>query len=279
MIGIDYLGDSVSLPHRFRSPFVSLEYGILRVEDHSLLLDRKDGSGIEIPVGMISAILLEPGVSVTHEAIKLAAEHDVLLLWVGEAGVRVYSSGMPGGKSGKRIVRQALQHANAENRMFAAGRLYRLMFGENLPQSRSLEKLRGMEGARVRALYARIAHEYDVQWNGRDRADKALQDALGIATSCLYGLSEAVILTAGFSPAIGIVHSGDPRSLVFDLADTIKFKTVVPAAFRAFKESPIDTKNRVRRVCRDLFRENDTAAVLFDHLYEILGPDVVGSAS
>ena len=275
----DYLGESILIPHRERSPFVALEYGILRVEDHCLLLDRGNGKGLEIPVGMVSAILLEPGVSVTHEAVKLAAEHDVLLLWVGEAGVRVYSAGQPGGKHAQRLIAQVSQHLDLNARMRAAQRLYRLMFDEEMPETRSLEKLRGVEGAKVKKLYGALAHQYGVTWNGKDDADPGLKDALGIATSCLYGLSEAVILTAGFSPAIGVVHSGDPRSLVFDLADTVKFRTVIPVAFKIFKESPEDTRNRTRRACRDVFRETAMAATLFDHLYEILGSDVVGHSS
>ncbi len=225
---------------------------------------------------MVSAVLLEPGVSVTHEAVKLAAEHDVLLLWVGEAGVRVYSAGMPGGKHAPRLIEQVRQHINHDERIMAAQRLYLLMFAEAMPETRSLEKLRGLEGVKVREIYTLLANQFGVDWSGRENADLALKDALGIATSCLYGLAEAVILAAGFSPAIGIIHSGDPRSLVFDLADTVKFKTVVPAAFRIFQESPLDTRNRVRRVCRDMFREQNTASVLFHNLYEILGDDVVG---
>lgn len=228
---------------------------------------------------MVSAVLLEPGVSVTHEAVKLAAEHDVLLLWVGEAGVRVYSAGLPGGKHAQRIVRQVMQHIDPIERMNAAQRLYQLMFNEAMPKTRSLDKLRGIEGAKVKAIYTKLAAQSGIAWVGRDNADPALKDALGIATSCLYGLAEAVILTTGFSPAIGIIHSGDPRSLVYDLADTIKFSTVVPAAFEVFSTSATDTRNRVRRACRDMFREEGTAIRLFDNLYEMLGSDVVGHST
>jgi CRISPR-associated protein Cas1 len=258
---------------------VALEYGILRVEDRCLFLDREDGSGIEIPVGMVSALLLEPGVSVTHEAVKLAAEHDVILLWVGEAGVRFYSAGMPGGKSGRRLVAQALQHANPELRMQAARRMYQLMFDEEMRETRSLDKLRGIEGAKVKAWYAAIATAHGVEWKGREGSSEALKVAMGIATSCLYGVCEAIILTAGFSPAIGIIHSGNPRSLVFDLADTVKFRTVIPVAFKVFVESHDNTMSRARWACRDMFRETGIVDLLFDNLYEMLGSDVVGSPS
>lgn len=266
----DFLGDAVILPHRARSPFLAIERGCLCVEDHCLLV-KTNSDEIEIPIARVSAILIEPGVTVTHEAIKLAAEQGTLLVWVGEAGVRVYSAGMPGGKSAARLIAQAITHSNDALRMAAAQRLYGLMFGGPMPETRSLEKMRGIEGAKVKAWYREIASRHAVEWNGRESAPQALRDALGFATSCLYGLAEVVILASGYSPAIGIIHSGDPRSLVFDLADTVKFKTVIPVAFQVFSESPSDAGNRSRRRCRDVFREQRLSDVLFDNLFQIMG--------
>lgn len=266
----DFLAASVNVPFRSRSPFVVLERGVLRVEDWCLTLETLEGN-IEIPVGMSTTILLEPGVTVTHEAVKLAAEHDTLLIWTGEAGVRVYSAGNPGGRSAQRIIHQVEIHSNQHLRIAAAKRLYFLMFGETLPETRSIEKLRGMEGARVRQIYAYLAKQHEIIWSSREFAPVALQEALGFASSCLSGLCEAVVLAAGYSPAIGVVHSGNARSLVFDLADTVKFKTVIPLAFQVFKESDVDVRNRVRRRCRDLFREHEMARILFDNLFEIFG--------
>ncbi len=84
-------------------------------------------------------------------------------------------------------------------------------------------------------------------------------------------LSEAVILAAGFSPAIGFIHEGDPRSLVFDLADTVKFKTVVPLAFDVFLSDAHDVRSSVRRACRDLFRESQMIETLMDNLLFAMG--------
>lgn len=269
----DHLGDALSLPHRARSPFLAIERGHLRADGHCLLLARENET-MEIPVAAVSAILLEPGVTVTHEAVKLAAEHETLLVWTGEAGVRVYSAGMPGGKHGSRLLKQAQTHLDPEARLRAAQRLYSCMFEESMRESRSIEKLRGIEGARVKALYHEIARSRNIVWRGRDQAPEALRDALGFATSCLYGLAETAILAAGYSPAIGVVHSGNARSLVFDLADTVKFKTVIPAAFDVYLESPADIGNRVRRRCRDIFREEKMAETLFANLFEIFGEHV-----
>lgn len=40
------------------------------------------------------------------------------------------------------------------------------------------------------------------------------------------------MLAPGYAPAIGFLHSGEPLSFVYDIADLWKFETVVPEAFR-----------------------------------------------
>src|SRR5258708_9980000 len=112
-----------------------------------------------------------------------------------------------------------------------------MRFGEEPPERRSVEQLRGIEGARVREMYKRIARKYGVEWESREY-DPDKWDAsdpnrcLSAATSCLYGVSEAAVLAAGYAPAVGVIHTGKPLSFVYDVADIYKFGTVVPVAFR-----------------------------------------------
>lgn len=128
------------------------------------------------------------------------------------------------------------------------------MFGEDAPAARSIEQLRGLEGVRVRAIYQQLANQHGIRHTTRDGASAdPLNQAINVATAALYGLTEAVILALGHSPAVGFVHDGDRRSFVFDVADTVKFKTVVPLAFHLVAESTLNIEGRVRRGCRDLF--------------------------
>ncbi|MGY6214895.1 hypothetical protein ACW73L_07005 [Methylolobus aquaticus] len=53
------------------------------------------GVRTHIPVGSIACIMLEPGTRVSHRAAALAAGVGTLLVWVGEAGVRLSASGPP----------------------------------------------------------------------------------------------------------------------------------------------------------------------------------------
>ena len=191
----------------------------------------------------------------------------MLLLWVGEGCTRLYAAANALHKS-ERILAQVGIHNDTKRRIQAAGRLYGLMFGERMPPSFTIDKLRGIEGAKVRAIYQSLAREHGMEWPGR-AAKTAINDCIGYATSCLYAASEVAILAAGYSPAIGVVHSGDPRSLVYDLADTIKFSTVVPLAFKVALESPANVNMAVRHACRDLFLADHIVEKLFANLEAI----------
>lgn len=209
-----------------------------------------------VPLGILACIMLGPGTSVTHAAVNMLGRLGCLLLWVGENGTRLYSAGRPGGGSGHRMLEQANVASTPELRLLAARRLYQIMCGIDAPRARSIEQLRGLEGRWVRTEYARLARTHGIEWRGRNRlADDPANKGINVATSTLYGAAEAVILALGLSPAIGIVHTGDERSLAFDVADTIKFKTVVPIAFAtAAEDTDKNMHTTVRRRCRDLFR-------------------------
>jgi CRISPR-associated protein Cas1 len=171
-------------------------------------------------------------------AVVLAARAGTLLLWVGEAGVRLYAAGQPGGARSDRLLYQAKLALDEEARLKVVRKMYQLRFNEEAPARRSVDQLRGIEGARVRELYKLLAERHGVNWSGR-RYDPAQWDAadvvnrcLSSATSALYGLAEAAILAAGYAPAIGFLHTGKAQSFVYDLADIFKFETVVPQAMR-----------------------------------------------
>lgn len=253
------------VPLRHGISHLFLERGTLHASQHSILFERESGT-IEIPVGKACVLFLEPGTKVTHAAVKMCADHGTLLCWVAEAGVRVYASGLPGGPAGTRVLEQARLHLDPVERIEVARRFHELMFGKKPPPARQIEKLRGIEGAWVKKRYHALAAEHGIQWESREALPRRYKDALGYAPATLYGLSEAVILAAGYSPAIGFIHSGDRRSLVFDLADTVKFMTVVPLAFQVAAGEAGDVRCVVRRECRDLFRKDRLIDKLFDNL-------------
>src|SRR5690606_7982603 len=122
--------------------------------------------------------MLEPGIRISHAAVGLAARAGTLLVWVGEAGVRLYAAGQPGGARADRLLWQARMALDDDARLKIVRRMYALRFGEVAPERRSVDQLRGIEGARVKKLYALLARQHGVSWDGRayDRQDWSSAD-------------------------------------------------------------------------------------------------------
>ncbi len=190
--------------------------------------------------------------------------------------MRLYASGQPGGARADKLLYQAKLALDETLRLKVVRKMYALRFGEPPPERRSVEQLRGIEGARVHQTYALLAKRYGVKWHGRnyDPKDWAKGDivnqCISAATSCLYGISEAAVLAAGYAPAIGFIHSGKPLSFVYDIADIIKFDAVVPKAFEIAARHPAQPDRDVRLACRDIFRSEKLTGKLIPLIEEVL---------
>jgi CRISP-associated protein Cas1 len=250
------------IPLRDRLSILFIEKGQLDVLDGAFVVVDKTGIRTHIPVGGVACLMLEIGTRVSHAACALAGRVGTLLVWVGEAGVRLYSAGQPGGARSDKLLYQAKLALDPDLRLKVVRRMYSLRFGEEPPARRSVEQLRGIEGVRVREMYKRIATQFGVKWKARnydvadwDRGDLPNR-CLSASTSCLYGVTEAAVLAAGYAPAIGFIHTGKPLSFVYDVADVYKFETVVPLAFRIAATNPVKPEQAVRLACRDIFRQS-----------------------
>lgn len=264
------------IPIKERLAILYIEKGQLDVLDGAFVVVDKSGIRTHIPIGGVACLMLEPGTRVSHAACALAARVGTLLVWIGEAGVRLYSAGQPGGARADRLLYQAKLALDPDLRLMVVRKMYALRFGEEPPQRRSVEQLRGIEGARVRETYKRIAAKYGVEWKARnydvsdwDKGDLPNR-CLSSATSCLYGIAEASVLAAGYAPAIGFIHTGKPLSFVYDVADVYKFETVVPVAFRIAAKKPHNPEQQVRIACRDVFRESRLLEKLIPGIEEML---------
>lgn len=252
--------------------------GQLDVRDGAfVVVDEVNGERMHIPVGSVVCILLEPGARISHAAVKLAATVGTLLIWVGEGGVRLYAAGQPGGARSDRLLYQARLALDESLRLRVVRRMYALRFEEEPPAKRSVEQLRGIEGARVRKMYQAFAKQFGVPWKGRKydpsewKSADVVNQCLSSATSCLYGVSEAAILAAGYAPAIGFLHIGKPQSFVYDIADIVKFETVVPVAFRIAATRPAKPDRETRIACREAFRETRLLRRLIPLIEDVLG--------
>lgn len=259
-----------------RLSILFIEKGHLDVLDGAFVVVDKGGVRTHVPVGGVACLMLEPGTRVSHAAAALAARVGTLLVWVGEAGVRLYSSGQPGGARSDRLLYQAKLALDDVARLKVVRKMYAMRFGEEPPSRRSVEQLRGIEGARVRETYKLIAKKYGVEWKSRNYDPEAWDNSdipnrcLSSATACLYGVTEAAVLAAGYAPAVGFIHTGKPLSFVYDIADIYKFDTVVPVAFKIASKNTRNPEQQVRLACRDIFRESRLLEKIIPEIEEIL---------
>ena len=265
------------IPIKERRSMIFIGRGQIDVRDGAfVVIDEVNGERMHIPVGTTACLLLEPGTRVSHAAVKLASTVGTLLIWVGEAGVRLYSAGQPGGARSDKLLYQARLALEDDLRLKVVRKMFELRFGEAPPSRRSVDQLRGIEGARVRKLYQQLAKQHGLQWRGRrydpnnwDASDP-INKSLSAATACLYGITEAAILAAGYAPAIGFLHTGKPQSFVYDIADIVKFDTVVPAAFKVAARGVTKPDREVRIACRDAFSKTKLLNRLIPMIEEIL---------
>ncbi|MGE5595252.1 MAG: type I-E CRISPR-associated endonuclease Cas1e, partial [Hyphomicrobiales bacterium] len=226
--------DLHSLP-KVRDSLTYLYLERCRIEQEGKAVAVFDQRGmVAIPCASLNLLLLGPGTTITHAAIRALAENGCLVEWVGEGGVRLYAHSTGETRSARNLIRQATLASDPTERLTVIERMYRMRFPENVPSGLSLQQLRGREGLRVRQAYARASAETGVPWQGRfyDRRDwrrsNPINRALSTAASTLYGICHAAIVAAGYSPALGFIHTGKMLSFVYDIADLYKAELTIP---------------------------------------------------
>jgi len=259
-----------------RWSYVYLETGRLDVDDLGLCF-RQDTRTTRVPIDQLSVLMLGPGTTVTHAAVAALSRNNCLLAWTGQDGTRLYAASTGGTHSAKRLIRQASLVSDDESRLHIAWRMYRFRFAESVPDVVSLESIRGMEGLRVRKAYADAARAYGIDWKGRRynqgnwEAADPVNRALSAANACLYGVCHAAILSAGYSPGLGFIHTGKMLSFVYDIADLYKTTLTIPLAFQTAAEMPESIERGTRMRCRTAFHEFRLMERLLPDIAEVLG--------
>lgn len=244
-------------------------------EDKAIALQDQQGK-TAVPCSALTLLMLGPGTTITHAAIRTLADNGCTVLWTGESGVRLYAQGLGETRSAQRLLHQARLCSNPALRLRVVRRMYEIRFPEKLDPALTLQQIRGKEGIRVRESYARASRETGVPWNGRSyqrddwKSADPVNRALSAANSCLYGISHAAILAAGYTPGLGFVHTGKLLSFVYDIADLYKVDITIPAAFQAAKDGEDGVEGRVRRFCRDYFREQRLLNRIVDDIDRVL---------
>lgn len=249
-----------------------------RIDRHEKSIAVWDARGhTPLPAASLALFMLGPGTTITHAAIQALADNNCLVIWCGEENVRFYALGTGGTRSGAPLLHQAALVSDPEKRLEVVKRMYQMRFSQWPGDGLTIEQLRGMEGARVRKAYAEASARWGVPWEGRvyDRdqwdASDVVNRALSAANSCLYGLCHAAILSTGYSPGLGFIHTGKQLSFVYDVADLYKTEITIPVAFAVARESPPQVERAARLACRDRFRQSKLLGRIVPDLQRLLG--------
>jgi CRISP-associated protein Cas1 len=251
--------------------YLYIEHAVVEQDEKAIAVIDKEGR-VQVPCAALSLLMLGPGTKITHNAVKTLADNGCMVAWAGEEAVRFYAVGMGETRSSANLLRQAAMHSDPELRLRVVRRMYELRFPEQLDPGLSLKQIRGKEGVRVRESYAKWSRETGVKWEGRFykqndwRKAEPINRALSAANSCLYGVAHAAIVAAGYSPALGFVHTGKMLSFVYDVADLYKAEISIPAAFRCTAAGESRLESRVRHLCRDQIREQRMLERIVDDL-------------
>jgi CRISP-associated protein Cas1 len=274
-LGLEY----ARLPHADRHGLLYLERGALSVEDGCLRFiaagsDLLVSGDYRIPHQALSCLLLGPGSTVSHDALRLLARHGTALCAVGEDGVRLYTAPplLPDSSALARAqVRAWADETGA--RMAIARRMYAWRLGEVLPH-RDIAVLRRIEGARVKEIYRLTAERIGIRWNGRryDRQDPLAADlpnqALNHAASAVEAAAAIAVTATAAVPQLGFIHEDSGQSFVLDIADLFRDALTVPCAFKAvlaIEKCPGESIERMtRRIVGERLRRDQVIPAMID---------------
>lgn len=227
-----------TLPHvKDKYPFLYLERGRLEIDDSSVKWIDSEGSVVRLPAAMLNCLLLGPGISITHEAVKVLAACNCTVCWVGEDSLLFYACGLSPTADTRNMRHQMRLSADKEKSLEVAKRLFAYRFPQQEIEGKTLAQLRGMEGMRVRQHYTELAEQYGVGWKGRKftpgkfELSDTTNQILTACNSALYGVVTSGLIAMGYSPHVGFIHSGSPLPFTYDIADLYKGWLCIETAF------------------------------------------------
>ncbi len=250
-------------------PFIYLERGRIEIDDASVKWIDCDCNVVRLPITTISTLLLGPGTSVTHEAVKVMAAANCCVNWVGEDSLLFYAAGQSPTANTRNMLKQVQLALNRKDALTVAKRMFSRRFAETELDDKNMAALRGMEGRRVRTYYARCADQYGIGWKGRSYTPGRFElsditnQIMTSANAALYGIVLSVVHALGYSPHIGFIHSGSPLPFVYDIADLYKDRLCIDLAFSLTLE--MAGTYRKARVA-EAFRERVLESALLDKM-------------
>lgn len=268
-----------SLPQvKDKYPFLYLERGRLEIDDSSIKWIDADNNVVPLPVATLNALLLGPGTTVTHDAVKTAVSANCSICWVGEDSLLFYAAGFLPTADTRNLKQQIELASDKQKSLEVAQRMFARRFPDAELQGKSLQEMMGMEGYRVRSLYQQKAEEYQVGWKGRQftpgkfELGDVTNQVLTSTNAALYGILCSAVHSMGYSPHIGFIHSGSPLPFIYDLADLYKEELCIDLAFSLTRDlAGRYDKHKVSAAFRQRVIAMDLLTKVGDDIQEMLG--------
>lgn len=268
-----------SLPQvKDKYPFIYLERGRLEIDDSSIKWIDSTNNVVPLPVATLNALLLGPGTTVTHDAVRTATAANCAICWVGEDSLLFYAAGFLPTADTRNLKKQIALSADPRKSLDVARRMFARRFPEADLKDKTLQELMGMEGNRVRALYQQKAEQYQVGWKGRKftpgkfETSDLTNQILTSTNAALYGILCSAVHSLGYSPHIGFIHSGSPLPFVYDLADLYKAELCIDLAFQLTRElAGRYNKHKVASAFRKRVIDMDLLAQVGDDIASVFG--------
>lgn len=251
-----------------------------------------------IPVANTNVILMGSGTSITQAAMRLMAEHGVMLASVGGGGTPLYLASQSEYRENKYFFAYLEKWQNKKHRMQMSRyfQQYRMQFVETqwarlgvdrgndilqanhylenkLPTAHDAQTLMGFEGNYAKKLYKILVSELDIKNFTRKSGKKDEQDIfnsyLDHANYLAYGLAAVVLWVLGLPFQLAVNHGATRRgALVFDVADIIKDGIIMPVTMMAASEDI--PRNKMRKKCIQELHKSKALDYLFAKLIQLL---------
>lgn len=279
--------ETARIPYKDRHGLIWLSRGNLVVEDGTLHFYAAKGPDFDagdyaIPFQMISLVLLGPGTTISHDAIRLLARHGTGLVAVGENGVRMYSAPPLGKEDSSLARRQVRLWCQEETRLDVVRIMYSWRLRMALP-SNQIEVLRGIEGMRMKEVYKLQAQKYGIAWSARlyDRANPDAADlpnqAINHAATAMEAAAMIAVAATGTIPQLGFIHEDASIAFPLDIADLFRDEVTIPGAFQAVRrfqeEKGMTLEQHVRQCIGRSLHGKKVIPKMIDRIKELFRAD------
>ena len=99
--------------------YLYLEHGRLEQAQKSVAFVDKKGGYTPIPAASLSVLLMGPGTTITHAAVKALADNGCLVIWSGQDGTKMYAQGIGETRKAYRLLKQADLASDEQKRLAA----------------------------------------------------------------------------------------------------------------------------------------------------------------